>query len=142
MNIIIIKCKPLHHQHNQFIMKLLAIVLSFALSVSLAYATHDTNNVEMKPEKRGIGDVFGDVADAITKPKRYIKLKNLTDKPIRVAVRYLDGITNRWKSRCWKTLGSGVESTDKSSFSYNRIWYYYAESVDGDKIWSGAGYDL
>ena len=117
-------------------MKLLAIV-SF-LSVSLA-ATHDTNNVEMKPEKRSAGS---DIWDAIFKPKRYIKLKNLTDKPIRVAVVYLDGITNQWKSRCWKTLGSGAESTDKSSFSYNRIWYYYAESVDGDKIWSGAGYDL
>ena len=92
----------------------------------------------MKPEKRSAGS---DIWDAIFNPKRYIKLKNLTDKPIKVAVVYLDGITNQWKSRCWKTLGSGVESTDKSSFSYNRAWYYYAESVDGDKIWSGAGYD-
>ena len=93
-------------------MKLLAIILSFALSISLVHAA------------------------------RSIKVKNTTNKTIKVSV-YYKTVQGIWESRCGYTITPSnsykylTYPSGSKLATYHTTVYLYAESVDGMMIWSG-----
>ena len=87
----------------------------------------------------------GDRAEKVLRG-RNIYLKNDCHKTIQVAIRFKDPASSQWVSRCWYQLNAGqgfytLGDDGRRVGTRNKIWYFYAESLDGSALWHGAGLD-
>ena len=81
----------------------------------------------------------------VERKARYIHVENECSKTVKVALRYKNANTDQWESECWYNLTPGrstyLASGGDRLMTKNKIWYYYAESLDGQDVWSGYGSD-
>ena len=63
---------------------------------------------------------------------------------IYLAIRYRD-MSDNWVSECWWNLDPGdsfyLRDDGNTLTTTNKVWYYYAESTDGEKFWIGTDSD-
>lgn len=89
-----------------------------------------------------LGQSLADLANAIADLKHgnRIQVQNRSGAPVRLVVHYLP------KKGGWQTVGQWILAPYESSFlahqnvvlrTRNTILYWFAEEIDGDRVWNG-----
>lgn len=91
--------------------------------------------------KPGVDKLISQVAESIgMKTGSKFHISNECDRPLKIAIGYMQ-LSGRWNYRGWWTYQPGEKSYPTSNDMYlisnNRVFYMYAETLDGSIVWKG-----